>query len=169
VSFEVSIHPLTSLYFFCVACSDPLPATLHFQVDARLDAALCSRVGLNPDSTVLHYAAKHGFGQSVQAIVRKWKDGLECKNKAQETPLDLAPLYIRPLVKPGLLDSLRVMRQATVAGECVRTLAECVLGCTCACASREIATLVQAVKDCVRKCARCEASLQGVKECVCKV
>ena len=94
-------------------------------------------MGLNPDSTVLHYAAKHGFGQSVQAIVRKWKDGLECKNKAEETPLDLAPLYIRPLVKPGQLDSLRVMRQATVACECVRALAEYLLGCACACASRE--------------------------------
>jgi ankyrin repeat protein len=86
------------------------------KVEARLDAAVCSKMGLNPESTLLHYAAKHGFGDSIQAIVHKWPDGLECKNKANETPLDLAPLYVRPLVKPGQLDSLRVMRQATIAG-----------------------------------------------------
>jgi ankyrin repeat protein len=86
------------------------------KVEARLDAAVCSKMGLNPESTLLHYAAKHGFGDSIQAILHKWPDGLECKNKANETPLDLAPLYVRPLVKPGQLDSLRVMRQATIAG-----------------------------------------------------
>jgi len=94
------------------------------KVDTRLDAVVCSKMGLNPDSTVLHYAAQHAFASSIQVIVKQWPGGLECKNKANETPLDLAPLYVRPLLKPGQLESLRVMRQATIAGASAKVTEE---------------------------------------------
>jgi ankyrin repeat protein/thiol-disulfide isomerase/thioredoxin len=98
---------------------------VHAGVPVRnhLSPALCRQMGLDKESTILHAAAKLGFAGSVRAIMDKCgasaAEIAEMKNKAGVTPMDLAPVFVKPILNPEYLHSLRTLREATVGGQSI--------------------------------------------------
>jgi hypothetical protein len=93
------------------------------QLQKPLGKQLCKQLGIATGSNVLHAAARLSLVRSIEQVLKRWPEGAETFNDAQQTPFDLADISVKPFIRPRFLHTLRLLRSCVIGGQKGRTSA----------------------------------------------